>query len=611
MPDDPSVLVGHVIAERYRVDAVLGRGGMGAVLRCHHLGLRRDVAVKLLHPELAGDREIAARFEREAASASRLDHPNCVRVLDFGVWQPNPGMPPAKYLAMQLLEGQELAALLGRPLPPSRAVALMQQILAALEHAHGHGVVHRDLKPENIFVTRDHDGSEQLKLVDFGIAKISEGEEVGPKLTRVGVVFGTPLYMSPEQAAGGVVDARTDLYAAGVILFEMLAGMPPFLGDDATTLLRKHLFEDPPALSEALPAPLRVVVRRLLEKDRADRFASATEVRAALAALDAPSAGAPPVTWPDASRMTMRAVMSTAAPRPVATSTRRAWWIAGGIGVVGIVVVGIVVVASLPRDEPVAPSRPPTPPSVAPAASAAPVVTPPVFVPMPVFGASPSAAAAPQAQRARTLAATEGKGAEALAAFAAALDHDPTLLEDRDAAAELFALVRRPELREAAVGFAIDSLGDRALPLLVEFVHAPTPVLGHAPRHRALDRIREDAVHGAMIDGGLQRSLDLWQASQTPTPCVTFASGLDAIAREPTPDVLGTLHRVSPPVAPADADPATSATCALLPTRLAVLRAQVLAAHPVPAAQWTVPPAYAAPKKKPKKRGVLRRLFGG
>jgi hypothetical protein len=216
-----------------------------------------------------------------------------------------------------------------------------------------------------------------------------------------------------------------------------------------------------------------------------------------------------------------------------------------------------------------------------------------------------------QGRRARLLAATEGEDADALAAFAGALALDPTLLDDRDVAAELFALVRRPKLREDAVGFAIDSLGDRGLPLLVEFVHAPTPVLGYAARHRALDRIRQDPEHAAMLDAGLQRSLDLWQASHTPAPCLTFASGLDAIALEPTPDVLGTLHRVSPPVAPADADAATVAACALLPARLQAVRAQVLAAHPVPAAQWTVPPAYATAKKKPKKRGVLRRLFGG
>ncbi|MBC8071242.1 MAG: serine/threonine protein kinase, partial [Deltaproteobacteria bacterium] len=291
--NDPSVLLGLVIAERYRVDAVLGIGGMGAVLRCRHLGLDRDVAVKLLHPELAADAEIAARFDREARSASRLEHPNCVHVFDFGAWQPSGGGPVAKYLAMQLLSGCELADLLGQPLPPRRAIALVQQILAGLEHAHERGIVHRDLKPENVFVTTDPSGVEVLKLVDFGIAKITAGEGANAKLTRMGVVFGTPRYMSPEQAAGGVVDLRTDLYAVGVILFEMLSGLPPFLDDDAMALLRKHLFHDPPPLPDSVPPQLRAITFRLLHKERDGRFASAAQVSLALAELDAQLARGP------------------------------------------------------------------------------------------------------------------------------------------------------------------------------------------------------------------------------------------------------------------------------------------------------------------------------
>ncbi|MFO0633543.1 MAG: serine/threonine-protein kinase [Nannocystaceae bacterium] len=665
-PDDPTVLVGHVIAERYRVEAVLGRGGMGAVLRCHHLGLRRDVAVKLLHPELGKDREIAARFEREAASASRLDHPNCVRVLDFGAWQPHPDAPAAKYLAMQLLEGRELSELLGQPLPPARAIALMRQILAGLDHAHAHGVIHRDLKPENVFVTTDHDGAEVLKLVDFGIAKVQEPEGEagggGVKLTRVGFVFGTPMYMSPEQAAGGVVDARTDLYAAGVILYEMLAGIPPFQASDPTSLLRQHLFDDPPPLSEALPRALRAVVARTLEKDRERRFGSARELDTALAAIESELGNAPAAasqtTAIDAgtSRMTLRPPTPTLPSTLGATLPRpRRWpWIAGGVGVVGA-----IVLAKWPREP-----EPPPPPTEA-AQWLAKVVAPPppaesgrnestpskvlAVLPLPVVGAPDTPAldtaealaavdaaiargdraealgrldtmllaqpddAALLLRRARLLATMPDRGAEALDAFATAIARDADALESETTRDELLALARRPALRVHATEVAIAGLGELGVPLLLEFVAAPKPVLELPLRHRALERIAADGEHADEVDVALQQSLDLWQAAQAPAPCEQFGTTLDAIAAAPSPGVLGTLHRVTPPAAPADADAQTQQSCVALPARLQAVRTAVLAAHPVPAAQWTVPPAYAnAGKKKPaKKKGFLKRLFGG
>ncbi|MBX7082847.1 MAG: protein kinase [Nannocystaceae bacterium] len=661
-PDDPTVLVGHVIAERYRVEAVLGRGGMGAVLRCHHLGLRRDVAVKLLHPELGKDREIAARFEREAASASRLDHPNCVRVLDFGAWQPHPDAPAAKYLAMQLLEGRELSELLGQPLPPARAIALMRQILAGLDHAHAHGVIHRDLKPENVFVTSDHEGAEVLKLVDFGIAKVQEPEGDaaaggGVKLTRVGFVFGTPMYMSPEQAAGGVVDARTDLYAAGVILYEMLAGIPPFQADDPTSLLRQHLFDDPPPLSEALPRALRAVVARTLEKDRERRFASARELDTALAAIaselvDAPAAASQSASIDaGSSRMTMRPATPTL-PSSLASapSQPRRWpYLAGGV-----TVLGAIVLAKWPRE----PEPTPAPTEAAQwlakvvASPAPPEPTPSkalAIVPLPVVGApdtpaspavDPMAAidaaiargdradalgrldtmllaqpddAALLLRRARLLATMPDRGSEALDAFATAIARDDAALADETTRGELLALARRPALRVHATEVAIAGLGDAGVPLLLEFVAAPKPVLELPLRHRALERIAADPEHADDVDVSLQQSLDLWQASQAPSPCEQFGTTLDAIAAAPSPGVLGTLHRVTPPTAAQGADAQTQESCAALPARLQAVRTAVLAAHPVPAAQWTVPPAYAnAGKKKPtKKKGFLKRLFGG
>ena len=284
---DLEALVGTVVHGRYRIDALLGVGGMGAVFRAHHTGLDRDVAIKILHPDIARDPSIGKRFEREATSASRLDHPNCVRVTDFGTTEAG-----ITYLVMEMLEGSELADKLGSPWTAAAAIETATQILAGLEHAHHFGIVHRDLKPENVFMTTDYRGQELVKLVDFGIAKLIDEQGV-EKLTRQGVVFGTPRYMSPEQAAGGKLDERTDLYAAGLILYEMLAGHPPFDADDAATLLRMQIMAPPPALPSSVPAALGEVVAKLLEKSKTDRYANAREVIDALAAAGKSSGDAP------------------------------------------------------------------------------------------------------------------------------------------------------------------------------------------------------------------------------------------------------------------------------------------------------------------------------
>jgi serine/threonine protein kinase len=286
---DLQALVGTVIHDRYRVDKLLGAGGMGAVFKAHHVGLRRDVALKVLRPELGRDPTTGKRFDREAHSVSRLDHPNCVRVTDFGTTEGG-----VKYLVMELLEGAELQASLGSPWAPARAVDTIIQILEGLEHAHHVSIVHRDLKPENVFVTRDYRGRELIKLVDFGIAKLIDDEGAKDQLTRAGMVFGTPRYMSPEQASGGKLDERTDLYAAGLILYEMLSGRPPFVSDDAAALLRMHILASPPELPPSVPAPLAAVVGKLLEKSRNDRYASAREAIDALEPLRASLAAAAP-----------------------------------------------------------------------------------------------------------------------------------------------------------------------------------------------------------------------------------------------------------------------------------------------------------------------------
>ena len=275
--NDLARMVGSVLAGTYRLDELIGEGGMGAVYRGRHVLLRRDVAIKVLHPDFARDAELVKRFDREAQSAARLNHPNCVQVTEFG--STDEGM---KYLVMQLLEGTELQNVLDGPTPPERAVDLILQMLRGLEHAHGQGVVHRDLKPQNVFVTRDHEGREVLKLVDFGIAKIIGGDGALEQMTRAGMVFGTPQYMSPEQALGLEIDARADLYAAGVLLYQIVTGKLPFNSDDPVALIRMQVSTEPPPLPPSVPQELAAIIFRLLAKQKEQRYPDARTVRIAL-----------------------------------------------------------------------------------------------------------------------------------------------------------------------------------------------------------------------------------------------------------------------------------------------------------------------------------------
>jgi serine/threonine protein kinase len=271
-------LTGTVVAGRYAVEAVLGIGGMAIVFRGRHVRFGKKLAIKFLRPEIANDADILARFDREARAAASLDHANCIRVLDSGAHDGH------KFMIMPLLEGAELSqVLLELPvmLAPSQVVAMAIQLLRGLEHAHARGLVHRDIKPDNVFVTRDAQGREVLKLVDFGIAKIVGGALADGLTTKVGVVVGTPAYMSPEQATGGEVDARADLYALGVLLYQLLQGTPPFAAPDAHGLLYQHVTVAPPPLREGVPERVGRLVLRLLAKKPSDRFPDATAAAAA------------------------------------------------------------------------------------------------------------------------------------------------------------------------------------------------------------------------------------------------------------------------------------------------------------------------------------------
>ncbi len=263
-------LQGKVVAGRYLVEDLIGVGGMAVVFRGQHMGLGRAVAIKVLRPEYSENKELAARFAREARASSGFDHPNCRAVLDCGDLENG-----LKFMAMQLLEGRELSKILGKPLPPSQCIALTLQVLRGLDHAHRHGVVHRDLKPDNLFVTRDHHGNDLLKIVDFGIARIVDEKLADGLTTKVGAIVGTPAYMSPEQALGEDIDGRADLYSVGMILYEMLTGAPPFKSTKARELMKAHVAGLVPPLPPTVPSLVSAGLSKLIARDREKRYADA------------------------------------------------------------------------------------------------------------------------------------------------------------------------------------------------------------------------------------------------------------------------------------------------------------------------------------------------
>ncbi|WP_428267708.1 protein kinase domain-containing protein [Haliangium sp.] len=272
--DDP--LVGVTLAERYLIEDCIGEGGMGRVYRARHTRMSRRFAIKVLFGDLAADETSRQRFEREAEAASRLQHPNLVSVVDFGH---TPG--GLLYLAMELVPGHSLRTLINdqAPFSAERAVSIVRQLAAGLEHAHARGLVHRDFKPDNVLVTSTADG-ELAKILDFGIARILE-DGTGKQLTTDGMVMGTPAFMSPEQAAGKSIDHRADLFALGMSMYEMLCGRLPFDGDPMA-ILHQNLAVEPPPMSERAGFPieptLQTLVSQLLAKQVEDRFQSARDL---------------------------------------------------------------------------------------------------------------------------------------------------------------------------------------------------------------------------------------------------------------------------------------------------------------------------------------------
>jgi hypothetical protein len=288
-------LLARVIDGRYLIRRRLGRGSAGSVFEGEHLQTKRRVAVKVLHYALAASGELRSRFEREAQSASRLSHPACVSVLDFGrIAKIEPaggadellGMP---YLVMEFVDGELLLDRIQKgPLGASEALWITRGLLSGLRHAHGLGIVHRDVKPENIILSSVGEAMPLVKLLDFGLAKDTTPERAGaPEVhTERGLIFGSPAYLSPEQAAGQPADARSDLYSLGVVLFEMICGRPPFVREQLIDVVRDHVSTLPPSPRELTPSlsrQMEAVILTLLEKDPESRFQTADELQAGLA----------------------------------------------------------------------------------------------------------------------------------------------------------------------------------------------------------------------------------------------------------------------------------------------------------------------------------------
>jgi serine/threonine-protein kinase len=356
-PSPPDPRVGNVLQGRYRILSKIASGAMGIVYQGERVQLGRPVAVKFLHPWIAAQKAFLSRFENEAKAMSRLAHPHCVSVIDFGI-------EGAPYLVMDFVTGRTLReVMLSGPLALPRVFKIASQLLAGLAHAHAQGIVHRDLKPENLILSGEGGLEEHLRILDFGLAKLRDG----PAMTA-GMAVGTPSYMSPEQSGGsGTVDARTDLYAVGVLLFEIFAGRKPFQSENVGELIFMHRESPPPLLRQVAPASgyseaLESLLAKALSKLPEDRFQSAGEFAAALAATPeaqgAPPAPPPAPARPKAARAPAKTTVDTvsavrrrlggeapgapagpAAPAP--DHRRTAWMVLGGFVLVVLVALSL------------------------------------------------------------------------------------------------------------------------------------------------------------------------------------------------------------------------------------------------------------------------------
>ena len=269
MNQDP--FVGKVIDGRYEIQQRVGEGGMGVVYKARQMSIDRVIALKMLNQQMQGDQTWVQRFYNEAKACSRLQHPNTIRMFDFGQTQDG-----RLFMTMEFLDGLSLRDALQRgPIAPQRVVKILIQCCASLAEAHSIGIIHRDIKPDNVFLLNMAGSPDFVKLLDFSVAKLLEGDRMK---TQAGVVFGTPQYMSPEQGRGLPLDARSDLYALGVLAFEMLTGNVPYNDDNPMTVIQMHLHGAIPPMPDSIPYSVQAIVRRAMEKDASRRYQSAGEM---------------------------------------------------------------------------------------------------------------------------------------------------------------------------------------------------------------------------------------------------------------------------------------------------------------------------------------------
>lgn len=281
-------LIGKIVGDKYIVKELIGSGAMGSIYKAEHKDLSRPVALKVLHRHLLTDEGQVHRFHREAKAASRLHHPNCIMILDFGKTEDG-----WFYIAMEYLPGRDLSRIIAKDgkMAVKKAIHIATQVLNGLDEAHAAGVVHRDLKPENVMVEALRSDPDFVKVLDFGIAKIRDSagsEESSGFKTATGMVFGTPEYMSPEQIRGDELDGRSDLYSLGVVMYQMLAGVMPFTGETVIEIATAHLVKPVPnmrPLRPDVPEKLVCLIEKLMIKKREQRFQTAADVREALSAV--------------------------------------------------------------------------------------------------------------------------------------------------------------------------------------------------------------------------------------------------------------------------------------------------------------------------------------
>jgi serine/threonine-protein kinase len=347
----PDPFLGKVLEGRYRITDKIGEGGMALVYRAERLDGGPSVAVKVLSNDLVADPGQKERFEREARALFGLQHPNLLAVHDFGIADDLP------FLVMERLEGMNLDKLLEQHPPDSEtAVEIARQILTGLAHAHAHGVLHRDIKAENVFIHYP-EGRLEAKLLDFGLVKFVDDDRwgAGKQLTTFGEIFGTPAYMSPEQCTGSPVDARSDVYSMGILLYELLTGAWPFMEENKVDMLRAHMLKPVPPLGAARPdvrfrPELDAVVRRAMAKESKDRYADAREMLTSLESVPRPVAsvmqGAP--RHSAYSQPPPAGGAALGAPPPMAASRRgTSPWAIIAIGVISAAIVAVAVTTAL------------------------------------------------------------------------------------------------------------------------------------------------------------------------------------------------------------------------------------------------------------------------